>query len=1097
MNDPVQNPPLNSSPRRRSFWQKLRRIVLYALAVFVILIVLAIVGLRIAYPPDRLRAMVTQTTEEQFKRHLHVGPVYLNPFRGLEFSDIRLSPLADSVEQGDLFPIRLVSIKKIILKYSFSELLHKRIRINEIVIDSPTLEYFVDLSTPSNLRVPDMPLLVNLDMLRIKNAQFKIILADTVLEQRIFIGDMELSLADLRLPKGKIVKQGEKVYGRCQLSCPNTDFSFAQSSVAGGVTSSISLKSKLDLQTDLTVQGFKNIDLRMRLELDRPNFSMRESENAAGNISADIPFPIVLELATRANMEQDSIRIDRLAFQMDHQDWIDIAGEVKNALIDPKMSLAVKESKIPVRQLLDLAGLFVPDSVIKPIRLLNNETAFSLKGSALSGLLPTSKNGEGLRFIAQLSLNDFGMSWNDDALRLNGLNTRYKFAGLVNGSGLAGLMADLSIKCKSLSSLPPGGTPVRSDGGYMSAMIHFNERMIPLSAACSLSVANAFGASLGGRIDLTGSNRLHKLRGNGHLLLSNVYLDSLPESTIHSRAAARLDFGLNTLDDLFADLKVETDSLVMGAGEERIALAPLIFQAHINGRADTAFADIHLDSVSMQLNNIVRGSASGEITDWGRKFSFKVPNLQLSHLALLNYLPERMKEQMEDLTLTGFTRLTARAEGSLASAKPEYNLSAHIFTDQTNFGNPAQFLTVDGIKVDVSASVNSEIGSIVEMSLGTDRIRYDAATPLVLRNNEMRLTLTSGDFASLQIKDGRIDFPDVKTRGNFSAQVDDLSGNPITALQMDLSFLAEDTLAVLPGVLLKGSGSLSCNVNMDTVLADVQAQVKLNDLTLFLPTETRVRNINADVFMHQQIDLVKGAILGSAESTIATPTDGSIDYLVFRSYYRNSLPNLSYLNIGKIEASGYVIDNFRLEFYLGEGRLEIPLLMANLYNGNLGGRMSLDLAAGDLAEATYKISSHFSGINSDLLLPQFTRKETQGMINGNMELSGKGLDPEKPIDLLGHFYITEIGPKVADNLLRSLDPQGTDAGIRSTRLLINRGFKPKLMTFEIRHGYFYPAIQFAQPWYFPVRLSGGRIELSRIPVAFFIQMATQQVAGGG
>ena len=159
----------------------------------------------------------------------------------------------------------------------------------------------------------------------------------------------------------------------------------------------------------------------------------------------------------------------------------------------------------------------------------------------------------------------------------------------------------------------------------------------------------------------------------------------------------------------------------------------------------------------------------------------------------------------------------------------------------------------------------------------------------------------------------------------------------------------------------------------------------------------------------------------------------------------------------------------------------------DLYGGNIGGAFSLAANVDDLMDSPYKLSAHFSGINSALLLPTQQEANVGGRITAHAELQGRGFDIEKGIELDGYFHITKIESRVADNLLRSLDPEGKDSGIRSTRLLINRGFKPRLLTFDIRHGYSYPAIYFDQPWYFPVRLSGGGIELGRIPIAFFLQ----------
>ncbi len=1093
MSDPSENKALFPPTKKRGFWRRLLRFFLFAALVFILLITVAALVLRISFPPEKLRAMATRATEEQFKRRLHVGPVHLNPFRGFEFSDIRLLPLADSVDQDDMFPVRLGTVKKLILKYSFSELLHKRIRINEIIVDSPTLEYFVDLSTPSTLRVPDMPLLVNLDLLRLKNVQFKIIAADSTVEQKVFVGRLEFLLADLKLPKGKIVRQGDQVSGDFQLTCPETDFSFAQRSKLPGDSSSIFAKAKLDLLTDVSVHGFKDIRLHFRLALDRLSFSMLGNSLPS---PTQIPVPLELDLVSTANMDQDSIHIERFAWRVNHQDWIDIAGSICGILSRPRFSLTVQESAVSIKQVLELARPFMPDSVLRTIHLVNDQAAFSMKGSSVYGILPKTGQAGDLQFLARATLQDFGLGYQDDAIKLKDLNIHADLAGAIDSTGLAGLKADLAAKYRFFSALLPDSSQFYTDAGFLRASTRLNESLLPVAAACSLSVANILGADLSGKLTLAGTNSIHSLRGKGYLQLTNMHLDSLPNSTVHAQIGAHLHVDVNTLDKISADLSVETDSLVMGQGEERLSLAPLRFLARLSGRADTSLQNIYLDSLTLLLNNLVQGFAHGEIADYGKKFSFKIPNLQLSHQAVLNYLPERLKERMEEMTVSGFTRLTARAEGNAAGATPEYSLNAHIFTDQTNLSYPEQFLSIQGIRADISANVNSETGTLTEMSLQIDSLRYDSATPMLLANNEIRLTLTSKDFTSLHVLDGKLNLPHFKIAGDFSARVDELSVNPHTILQMNLRQSAEDTLTLLPGIKLRGMSEAAFAIEADTALVDISAHIKTKDLSIFMPNDMRVRNIRADVHLHQQFDLLHAKLLGSEQNRILTPTDGSIDYLIYRSYYRNSLPNLSSVTIDRIEAAGYVLDNLRLEFYLGEGRLEVPSLMADVYSGNIGGRMSLDLTAGELAAATYKISSHFSGINSDLLLPQTVSKGKQGIINANMELSGRGLDPEQPMDLTGHFYITEIGPKVADNLLRSLDPQGTDAGIRSTRLLINRGFKPKLMTFEIRHGYFYPTILFAQPWYFPVRLSGGKIELSRIPIAFVIQTAMQPVTGG-
>ena len=96
----------------------------------------------------------------------------------------------------------------------------------------------------------------------------------------------------------------------------------------------------------------------------------------------------------------------------------------------------------------------------------------------------------------------------------------------------------------------------------------------------------------------------------------------------------------------------------------------------------------------------------------------------------------------------------------------------------------------------------------------------------------------------------------------------------------------------------------------------------------------------------------------------------------------------------------------------------------------------------------------------------------------NLELAGIGIDPASQLDIEGNFYVTQIGPQFTDNVLRSLDPTGTDKSIQDTRKLLNWGYKPKLLSFEIKHGYLYPTIHLVKGKFLtkliPLKLSGGQ-----------------------
>jgi hypothetical protein len=129
-------------------------------------------------------------------------------------------------------------------------------------------------------------------------------------------------------------------------------------------------------------------------------------------------------------------------------------------------------------------------------------------------------------------------------------------------------------------------------------------------------------------------------------------------------------------------------------------------------------------------------------------------------------------------------------------------------------------------------------------------------------------------------------------------------------------------------------------------------------------------------------------------------------------------------------------------------------------------------------------------MNSAKLLPDSKGRSKDADLNMNLELSGKGLDPTANVEVGGYLYITKIGPQFTDNVLQSFDPRGTDKSIQDTRKLLNWGYKPRLISFEIKHDNLYPSIHLIKGNFFtkmiPLNLSGGKIELARIPIKFFL-----------
>ena len=159
-----------------------------------------------------------------------------------------------------------------------------------------------------------------------------------------------------------------------------------------------------------------------------------------------------------------------------------------------------------------------------------------------------------------------------------------------------------------------------------------------------------------------------------------------------------------------------------------------------------------------------------------------------------------------------------------------------------------------------------------------------------------------------------------------------------------------------------------------------------------------------------------------------------------------------------------------------------------MYDGNFVMKASMNLNSGALDDISYNLKGQLSRVNSSIL-PGVTRQsEEESQIGITFDLIGQGIDPAREIDLAGQLEVTEIGSFATGNLLKSIDPFNVDPNIRSIRRMIKVGYKPKAISFQIKHDSFYPAIFLSQPWYSPVRISGGQISISRLPIKFLLDL---------
>lgn len=1074
-------PKAQRKPRR--WWRRLLRFFLFSLLALLFLLLTAVIVLRLLYPPERLRAMANDAAHTYLNRQLSIGKVWIHPLRGIILEDLRLTPWPDSTRGYDLFVFRKLSIKKLALHYSLADILDRQLHLTAIEISEPEMEIFVDMLDTTAVDLAglvrtNLPLAIDLKSFHMRECKIRIILADTLTRQEVYIGDLSGALEEVRLPAGGFLAHDSALQVQVALHADHTPLMVGLSDLHAG--SSQRLQGRMDLDVQLALHSYRDIALRLGLGLQE----LVLEENDGVRVKATrVPPTLGLALAAHGDGLGGVARLDSLVIALDGQKWLQAEGEADSLYRQPRLTMRMPYAAIPLARTLDWARQLLPAGTVPDLHWIDDQAALSCSGARLAG----SPAG-GWRLDLPLRLTQAGLRMNRDSLRVFGLGAEFTLEGLLGAAGMERAELKGTLACDSLLFMPPAGEALTAGSGRMTIDALINPQMLPERLGASLQISNLMGMKLAGGCDLRGGATLNDLRGSGELRLTGIDLARFPALQVAGESEAELTVRIHSLADIQPQLRVLTSPLTLRVDEEPVLLSDLNLTLAAQAGTDTTFSVLHLDSLRFSLNRMIEGAAAAEIQlAPALSAELDLRRIIFRHDAIWNYIPESLREAFAEAELTGTTTLSGRGHVAMAGGAMQYTLAAQLATLNTSFLAPAQFTMVHGLGIQARLTGGSREGVRAALSVGLDTLRTGRTESVAFHHNRLELNVNSADPAALIEANGRLELPDLFTSAEFQTRIADMAKALRVKAQFTLTQNVADTLRLPQGIKLRGESRFSIQLEADTARAHLAAQVATKALSLFMPGNLLVRDVAADIHLDQEVDLLHERLVGMPNYQIASPSTALMDYLVYRGYYQRRLPGLSHVHIARVEFGDYAVDDIDLELSARQGRLEIPEAMARIYGGNMGFRAAVDLAEGDLGKASFDVNAHFANINSDLLLPRGQRQSRQGIINANLDLHGTGLDVAAGIRLEGQAYITQIGPKVADNLLRSLDPQGKDSSIRSTRLLINQGFKPKLMTFVLRHGYLYPEIIFDQPWYFPMRLSGGKVELARIPLDFFLR----------
>lgn len=1065
---------VNGTPKRRFRRRKIAKIFLSILAGLLFLLVLTIVALRLLYPPERIKAMVVEYVRDEFHRELSIDYVSINPFRGFILNDLEISPIDATRDSTDVFPIQYARISHAELRYSLRNIFDKQLLVDKFVIDTLDISLSILTDSPDSMAsfnetradtaVTQLPLRFDIHSIAVHRAHLHVKTISDSLEQHIEVTNLSLSLNDWTIPKGEPEPRG-------QLTLELHEGNFRYHTIP----ETVKLEALLDISIASVIHSMDNIELDF--EFQCPQLTLTAPE-----FHYDLPLPI--EITSRAELANRfmSVGLPSLSLNVDDQEWLNFDIRLKD-LTD--INVRITQSQIPLQQLIALTTPVIPDSLLNLVYISSANAALSLQGSTLQASLPMDTARMKIDFDAKMLLDPTSIEYLANDSRVQQVALEVQTSGQMVDSTLKSLNIYSKVSLDSAFVVLNDTTEISAGALHLEAKSNLDSSLLPSSLSIKGEWQNIMGALLTCQMDFHG-HQAEKLTGQGFLRFENFGLHQLSADLPETNLNMSIDLATNTLENIRSDWIVSMDTIRLNTFPPQ-SFAPLKFQGDLQGRIDPTSRYLHIDSVYMQINDIVSANLSGY---YGPQRSvLNMNKISLNHKEAFNYVPASILEMYYDLQVSGQTTLEGRVtldENGFADA------DAHLYTSKTNLQYPSMGIFAYGIGLEVKTDIDSLLALHSLASLAIDSVITDQVKGLKLYDNFITLKLNAPDFEKVIVDSLLAEIPSLGLSARASSTIDSLSGNPEISTVFQVTQDSQgDTLFLLPDFGYSGALYLNGKLHSDTLVATADLDLRANNVSFILPEQTVIRNISGSIRGEQSLDLQKMILIQHQQPFLYTPSEGTVDYQVYGPYYDRLYPELNELNISSIQAAGYRINNIGIKSLIKNGRIEIPSVTAQMYDGNLFGRLSLDMAQGELEKARYHISAHFSNINSELLWAEQERESKTSNLNGNIELDGQGIDPRSDMQLGGHFNITEIGSKVMLNLLRAADPEGKDSGVNITQRLVNWGFKPQLVNYNIRHGYFQTTVYLDPPWYFPVRLGGGKIEFTRKPLAFFLNQFRQ------
>ena len=173
-----------------------------------------------------------------------------------------------------------------------------------------------------------------------------------------------------------------------------------------------------------------------------------------------------------------------------------------------------------------------------------------------------------------------------------------------------------------------------------------------------------------------------------------------------------------------------------------------------------------------------------------------------------------------------------------------------------------------------------------------------------------------------------------------------------------------------------------------------------------------------------------------------------------------------------------------------ENVLEISSLRAYVLDGSLYGKDILfNLADMKARNMEYQMIMDITNMDiARLDEPDPKRKEKGGELSMNANLSGRGIDFSRELDVKGSVHIYEIGDRFANQLLTGLNEEKGKSKLGIGQVAVDNSLRVKSFDFNLDRGLIYATVHFQRNLFgYTISVKDEEVKYDRVPVQEFLR----------